>query len=346
MEQTSRRLFLKEAAIAATGSLVAARGLLAAKKSQFASRDVKDLIRAMRGVHNFQITPFRPNYDFDAEGLRKNIAYHADSEVTENVTIVVGAGLGEFFTLDPDEQKAMALAAVAGAKGKMPVVVGAGGGYNLALQTARNAQEAGADAILLFSPAYGSESSEGAYEYFRDVARSVRIGVILYPRGKESYWPEVIRRLAELPNVIGFKDASGEVAVGKALGSLIPDRFLWIAEGENHAVQALPAGARAYTTAVATFVPRACAEFCRQGVDGNLAGMNEVLKSRIEPVVKVRDLKPGYGVSGIKVAHEALRRAGGPVRPPGTQVLPEDKPKIAEIARKYSEAQKLVSRKS
>ncbi|MBM3800920.1 MAG: hypothetical protein FJW26_01270 [Acidimicrobiia bacterium] len=332
--------------MAAAGSLVASRGLLANKKSQYASHDPKDLIRAMQGAHNYQTTPFRPNYDLDADGLRKNIAYHADSDATENATIVVGAGLGEFFTLDPDEQKAMAQAAVAGAKGRMPVVVGAGGGYKLALQTARNAQEAGAQAILLFSPAYGSESADGAYEYFRDVARSVRIGVILYPRGKEAYWPDVIRRLAELPNVIGFKDASGGVEVGKALGSLIPDRFLWIAEGETHAVQALPAGARAYTTAVATFVPRACSEFCKHGVAGKLAAMNELLTNRIEPVAKVRGHKPGYGISGIKVALEALGRAGGPVRPPGTQVLKEDRPKIAEIARKYSEEQKLVSRKA
>lgn len=326
----------------ATGSWVATRGLLADdlaanKQRRLAPRDVKDLIPALRGVHNFQVTPFRPNQDLDADGLRKNIAFHADSKVTGNMTIVVGAGLGEFFSLDPDEQNAMAIAAVAGARGKMPVVVGAGGGYGLALRTARNAQKAGADGILLFS--HTGETFEGTYEYFLNVARSVDIGVILYPRGKQSFWPDVIRRVAELPNVVGFMDSSGELALGKALGSLISDRFLWIAEGENHAVQALPQGARAYATAVAPLVPRACAEFCKHGLAGNLPGMNEVLKRRIEPAAKMRELKPEYSVSAIKVALEALGRAGGPVRPPNLQVLPEDQRDLAQLARKYSEEQ-------
>jgi 4-hydroxy-tetrahydrodipicolinate synthase len=84
-----------------------------------------ELRQSLRGVHNFMITPFHSNYDLNAEGLRKNIAYHA-ALPTDNMSIVVGGGLGELFTLDLEEQKAMASAAVTGAQGKMPVVVGAG----------------------------------------------------------------------------------------------------------------------------------------------------------------------------------------------------------------------------
>src|SRR5438876_9550711 len=186
------------------------------------------------------VTPFRAKLGLDADGLRKNVAYHAGSS-PHDMTIVVGGGLGELFTLDPEAQRDLGQAAVAGAMQKLPVVVGAGGGYGLALRMARNAEGAGADAILLFSPPYGSETAEGAYQFYHAVATSVRIGVIAYPHGKEPYWPSVLRRLAELPNVIGFKDASGDVAVGGALAGLIPDRFLWIAEGESHALKALPA---------------------------------------------------------------------------------------------------------
>jgi dihydrodipicolinate synthase/N-acetylneuraminate lyase len=115
---------------------------------------------------------------------------------------------------------------------------------------------------------------------------------------------------------------------------------VWIAEGETHALEALPAGSRAYTTAVATFVPAACREFWKLGVAGDRAGMEAVLKKRIEPIVKVRGVKSGYGVSGIKVALEALGRSGGIVRPPGMQVQPEDRAVIAEIARNHSESAK------
>jgi 5-dehydro-4-deoxyglucarate dehydratase len=294
------------------------------------------LLRKLQGVHNFLTTPFHPNYDLDAEGLRKNVAHHATSGV-QDMTIVVGGGLGELFTLDAHEQKAMAEAAVAGAEGRLPVVVGAGGGYGTALRMARNAVQAGADALLLFSPPYGSRDPEGAYQYFKAVAESVSIGVLLYPRGKEEHWAATIRRLAEIPNVIGFKDASGGVEIGKSLGELIPDRFLWVAEGEGHAAKALPAGGRGYTTAVAVFVPKACREFWRHGVAGRVAEMNAVLREKIEPVVRLRSVKPGYGISAIKVALEALGRAGGPVRPPGTAVRSEDRERIAKIARKFSE---------
>ena len=71
---------------------------------------------------------------------------------------------------------------------------------------------------------------------------------------------------------------------------------------------------------------------------GKVERMQEVLRTRIQPMAQVRSLKPGYHVSGIKVALEALGRAGGPVRPPGRAVLPQDRPTIAAIARKYAEA--------
>ena len=317
-------------------SWLAIAGAAAANRAGAGVSGKARLIESMRGVHNFMVTPFRANLSLDAEGLRRNIAFHAAS-APPNMTIVVGGGLGELFTLDVEEQRDMAQAAVAGAMGKLPTVVGAGGGYGLAMRMARNAEEAHADAILLFSPPYGSEGAEGAYQYFHDVAASVRIGVIAYPHGKEDYWPAVLKRLAALPNVIGFKDGSSGIAVGRALGELIPNHFLWISEGETSALEGLPAGARAYTTAVATFVPRACHEFWRRGVAGDVAGMKDVLEKRINPVVRVRDVRPGYGISGIKAALESLGRAGGPVRPPGTQVAPEDRPKIAELARKNAE---------
>jgi dihydrodipicolinate synthase/N-acetylneuraminate lyase len=136
--------------------------------------------------------------------------------------------------------------------------------------------------------------------------------------------------------VLGFK--GGDIGLGRDLGSLLPDRLVWVAEGENPALDAFPAGARAFSSPVAAFVPDACHEFWKSGVAGDRRGTREILRTRIEPILKVRTVKPGYGISGLKVALEALGRAGGPVRPPGTPVLDEDRPVIAELARKHSEA--------
>ncbi len=309
--------------------------------------DMDRLRERIQGVHCFMVTPFHTDGSLNAEGLRRNIAHHADAGI-HDMTIVVGGGMGEIFSLDLQEHRAMAEAAASGAQGKLPVVVGACGGYRMAGIMARNAQEAGADAILLFAPPYWSwipGYDEGTIRYFTEVAQSIDIGVVLatvsghnFPTGKEKYWPRVLKRLSELPNVLGFEDSSGDIAMGQELGTLVSDRLVWIARGEGHAVKALPAGARGNTSAVATFVPQACREFCKQGKLGEVERMQEVLRTRIHPMARVRSLSPGYHVSGIKVALEALGRAGGPVRPPSRAVLPEDRPRITAIAREHAEA--------
>ena len=337
MNATSRRTFLRAATCGLAGAPLAAPVTGASAKKTARAPGMHSLMLRLRGVHNFLTTPFLPDYGLDADGLRNNAAHYARAGTPDTI-LVVGGGLGELFALNGGEQRAMAEAAVAGSQGRMPVVVGAGGGYRLALDMARNAEQAGADALLLFSPPYGAGDAEGAYQYFKQVAASVSIGVILYPRGKESHWASTIRRLAEIPNIIGFKDASGDIKIGQSLAPLVPDRFLWIAESETHAAKAMPAGARAYTTAVAVFTPNACREFWQHGIAGRLAEMNAVRVQKIDPVLELRRVKPGYGISAIKVGLEALGLAGGPVRPPGTQVLAADRATIAEIAIRHSEA--------
>ena len=346
MPGSSRRLLLKNVGLIA-GAVAMDSSVAAFARSRPKSLPDMDRLREqIQGVHCFMVTPFRRDGCLDADGLRRNIARHADAGV-QDMTIVVGGGMGEIFSLDLEEHKAMAVAAVRGAQGKLPVVVGACGGYKMAKIMARNAEEAGADAILLFAPPYWNwipGYDEGTIRYFTEVARSINIGVLLatvsghnFPTGKEQYWPKVLRHLAKLPNVVGFEDSSGGIAMGKELGSLVSDRLVWIARGEGHAVKALPAGARGNTSAVATFVPEACREFCKWGRQGNVDRMKEVLERRIRPMSRVRAVKPGYHVSGIKVALEVLGRAGGTVRPPGRPVADEDRPEIAAITRQYAE---------
>jgi len=216
-------------------------------------------------------------------------------------------------------------------------VAGVGGGYKNTLMMARNAEQVGADAVLVFAYPLACGDADGEFQYLHDAATAVSTAVLVYPCGEDDIRISVLKRLAELPNVVGFKDSSGGVNVGQSLGSLIGSKLLWIAEGEPHAEIAFPAGARAFTTAVATFVPEACQKFWQSGTSGNLDQMKQVRQTHIDPIIKVRGLRPGYGISGIKVALETQGRAGGTVRPPGTQVMEEDRPKIAAITRKHAE---------
>ena len=331
MVQTSRRRFLSQ---------------LASGQSQGTSpgsrprRSLKDLRQALRGVHSYLPTPFHANLEINPEGMRQNAGFYARAGV-QPLILVVAAGLGELFSLGFEEHREVVSAAAAGAEGRLPVVAGVRGGYRIALRMARNAEEAGADAILVFPPPGGPQTLEGQRRYFTEIARSVGIGVLIYPRTQRDDWSRLLEELADLPNVLGFKDGSGGIALGQSLGPQARERLVWTARGEEHALRALPAGATAYATSFASLAPKACHEFWRRGTQGDAKGMENLFRERIGPLAGIRhllplpDRSPGFGVAAIKAALEALGRAGGSVRPPKLQV--GETAGIAEIAAQYSE---------
>ena len=301
MRKRSRRGFVQDLALAAGTLALAPMAACQAAPRPGTARNRKGLIQALEGVHNFMVTTFHSDFELDSEGLRRNVADHARG-FHQNMTIVVAGGLGELYSLDIEEHRALVTAAVAGADGKMPVVAGVGGGYRNALTMARNAEKSGADAVLIFPPGSRWGLEEGTYRCCLDVAKSVDIGVLIYPRSEE-YWPRLLKRLSRIENIIGFKDPSGDTQVGLALGDLVPEDFLWVAEGEGHAAKTLPVGGRAYTTAVATFVPQASHTFWKHGVAGEKEHMNRVLKDK--------DRTGGQAARGpARVWHQ--RHQGGP----------------------------------
>ncbi len=303
---------------------------------------MKDLLKALDGVHNYLPTPFHADYRINPEGLRDNVAFYADNHPSD-MTITVAGGYGEGWTLDLEEHQKMVAAAVEGAQGKIPIMAGVIGGFKMSLRMAVNAEKAGAGSIIIFFPP-SSPKEESAYHYFREIVTAVSIGVTIFPRGEAEYWPRVMTRLAELPNVIGFVPPGGPdtVAFGKSQSSRVPDRLIWIAENEPEAERAYPWGSRAYTTAASALVPDACRDFWKAGMAGDEAKTKEVNQSRIQPIIRIRSYKSGYGISGIKVAMEALGLAGGPVRPPGFQVAPEDRAGIIDILRRHPEVRDRV----
>lgn len=331
MAQTSRRRYLAHLAVGQN------RGPAAGSRPR---RSLSDLRLALRGVHSYLPTPFHAHLEINPEGMRQNAAFYAEAGV-ESLSLVVAAGLGELFSLGFEEHREVVGAAAAGADGRIPVVAGVRGGHRFALRMARNAEEAGADAILVFPPPGGPQTLEGQRRYFSEIARSVGIGVLIYPRTERDDWSSLLEELADLPNLMGFKDGSRGIELGRSLSPQARERLVWTARGEEHALRALPAGAAAYATSFASLAPKACREFFRRGIRGDAGGMEALFRERIAPLADIRrqlplpDRSPGFGVAAIKAALEALGRAGGSVRPPKLQV--GGTARIAEIAAQYSE---------
>jgi dihydrodipicolinate synthase/N-acetylneuraminate lyase len=111
----------------------------------------------------------------------------------------------------------------------------------------------------------------------------------------------------------------------------LPPEFLWIARGEGHAVSALPAGARANTSAISVFAPDAARAFWAHGTKVENSQMKQVLHERLEPLMEIR-AGPRGAVGGLKAGMEACGQAGGFVRPPGRGVMDSDRGRIAELA--------------
>ena len=308
--------------------------------------DMAVLRESLRGVHNFLPTPFLESYEPDLNGMRENVAYHARTG-PDDMTVTVCGGFGEGLALDAEEHKDVVAAAVDGAGGRVGVAAVALGGYGMQRKMARNAQEAGANSVRVRFPTFGTATAETAYGYIRGLAESVDIGVVVFVMGEHDFWPRVLERLAEVPNVVGFSPPGGPEfgdGVGRAVLSMVPGRFIWINENEKSAMKSFPHGCEAYTTAVASIIPRASRDFWKYGMSGDVDRMMKVYETLIQPIIAIRSYRSGYEISGIKVALEVLGRAGGPTRPPSAMVDAQGREGIAEILLQHPEVRHLVRR--
>jgi 4-hydroxy-tetrahydrodipicolinate synthase len=171
-------------------------------------------------------TPFDPEGGIDGAAF----ARLCDLQIVHGATALVVCGTtGEAPTLGPHEHDELIRMAVARARGRIPVIAGAGANATAqAIALARSAQDAGADAILSVVPYYNKPTQEGLYCHFRAIADATDLPVILYDvpsRTACGLADETIVRLAELPRVIGLKDAAGDVSRPARLRSLVGSDF-------------------------------------------------------------------------------------------------------------------------
>lgn len=206
------------------------------------------------------VTPFRDGkVDFD--GLARLV----DWQIEQGVDGIVSVGTtGESATLDVDEHVAVIAATVKAARGRVPVVAGAGGNAtDEALELTRASAEAGADALLHVTPYYNRPSQEGLFRHFEAIARSTRLPIILYnvpSRTACDLLTDTVVRLAELDNVIGIKDATGNLVRGGELIARAGDRIAVLSGDDATAFPLYALGARGVISVVSNVAPRAMSD--------------------------------------------------------------------------------------
>ena len=214
-------------------------------------------------------TPFDDNGNIDVAAFER----FCDRQIRAGATALVICGTtGEAPTLTPAEHAVLIQIAVAVARGRVPVIAGAGSNSTAhAIELTRGAEAAGADAILSVVPYYNKPTQTGLYEHFRTIAQSSGLPVILYDvpsRTACGLADETIARLAELPKIIGLKDAAGDVTRPARLRSLLGPDFRLLTGDDATALAFLAQGGNGCISVTSNVVPGLCRNMflaCRQG---------------------------------------------------------------------------------
>jgi 5-dehydro-4-deoxyglucarate dehydratase len=291
--------------------------------------DLKSALGA--GLLSFPVTAFDAAGQFAAEPYRRHVEWLSGHEAS---ALFAAGGTGEFFSLAPAEIPAI-VAAAKEASGQTPIVAGCGYGTRIAVEIARSAEKAGADGILLL-PHYLIEAPQaGLYAHVRAVCGSVGIGVMVYNRDNSILQAETIARLAEdCPNLIGFKDGSGDIGLVRQVTATLGDRLTYLGgmpTAELFAEAYLAAGFTTYSSAVFNFVPALALSFYKALRGGDRARCEEILRSFFYPFMALRNRSKGYAVSAIKAGVRQKGFQAGAVRPPLTDLTQAEEEILAKL---------------
>lgn len=237
------------------------------------------------------VTPMKEDGALDYEALERLVAFHLENGT--DAILAVGT-TGESATLDFDEHADFVRRVVQLVNGRAPVIAGTGANSTSeAIHLTRCAEEAGANACLLVTPYYNKPTQEGLYLHYKKIAETVPIPQILYNvpgRTACDMQPATVARLADFPNIVGIKEASGSL---ERIGELVTrcgDRIHIFSGDDAIGAEAILNGAKGIISVTANVAPRAMHEMCAAALAGNRAEA-ERINARLAPLHKAMFLE-------------------------------------------------------
>lgn len=223
-----------------------------------------------RGSMVALVTPMHEDGSLDFESLSRLVEFH----IANGTTAIIAVGTtGESATLDMQEHCEVIRQVVDMARGRVPVIGGTGSNSTReAIELTQAAMSAGADACLLVTPYYNKPTQEGLYRHFKAVADAVPIPQILYNvpgRTACDLLPETVGRLAKIPNVVGIKEATGNLGRLAELKAICGDSIDYYSGDDATAREFILAGGKGVISVTANVVPRAMQDMCEAALRGN-----------------------------------------------------------------------------
>jgi 4-hydroxy-tetrahydrodipicolinate synthase len=248
-----------------------------------------------RGCGTALVTPFQHDFSLDERTLR----FLVKRQLKAGVDFLVPCGTtGESPTLTHAEKRRVVEITLEETSGRVPVVAGAGG-YNTAevIESAREYESLGANGILSVTPYYNKPSQEGLYQHFKSIAAAVSIPILLYNvpgRTGVNLDPATVARLAQIDNIVGIKEASGNISQMSQLFQLVPDDFAVLSGDDAITLPLAALGGVGVISVVSNEIPAEMTALVRHANNGNLARARELHRQYL-PLMEINFVESNPG---------------------------------------------------
>jgi 4-hydroxy-tetrahydrodipicolinate synthase len=228
------------------------------------------MFREFTGCGTAMVTPFQTDLSLDENALRRLIR----RQIAAGINFLVPCGTtGESPTLSHEEHLRVVAITVEEAKGKVPVLAGAGG-YDTrsVIEMVREIERLGARGILSVTPYYNKPTQEGLYHHYKAIASATSLPIILYnvtPRTNVNIDPATVRRLSEIENIIGVKEASGSIAQITQVIQQSPEDFIVLSGDDSLTLPMVAMGGRGIVSVASNEIPAEMTTFAKLCLSGD-----------------------------------------------------------------------------
>lgn len=286
-------------------------------------------INLLRGCGTAIITPFNQDESIDELALLRLVEF----QITNGVDFIVACGTtGESVTMSEEEQARVVSLCIQAAKGRVPIVAGAGG-YNTreVIKKIQHYTDLGADAILSVVPYYNKPTQEGIYQHFRAISEASDLPIILYNvpgRSVVNMENATTLRLSQLENIIGTKEASGNISqIGEVI-SLTDEKFLVFAGDDSVALPTIALGGVGVISVASNLLPRQVSDLSHACLAGDWDKARKMHRS-LSQVFKTMFIESNP--APVKAAMASAGLIGETMRLPMVPITKESRAKLEEV---------------
>jgi 4-hydroxy-tetrahydrodipicolinate synthase len=286
-------------------------------------------LKQLKGCGTALVTPFQEDKKIDENALKKFVQFQLD----EGIDFLVPCGTtGESATLSLEEHLRVVEIVKETAADRVPIVAGAGGNNtHKVIQMAKEVEKLGVDALLSVTPYYNKPNQEGLYHHFKAIAESVHIPIILYnvpPRTNTNILPETVLRLSKIENIVGIKEATGNISQISDQAMLYPDDFIMLSGDDINTLPIIALGGKGLISVASNEIPGKMSQFVHLCLDGKFAEARD-LQKQIYPLMQANFLE--VNPIPVKAALAMMGLIEENYRLPLVPITKENKEKMKKI---------------